>query len=1502
MAYEYDTPAAWIGFSAGPFSAAAEFDPVSLSCLARPVGTAPGAAVSTVITLAPDAVWQTVTRLHFASAMPGVSGVSGGLMAGIALPSPPAISRRNQPDLIAAEGWEDGTDGGLLAELGSETESIDNRIDHLLQTPPQLVRNAFLPGKPVSFALHLAARQAWTGRIAGEVVRRPGANPVSLGPKTVTVTPGRTAVIPFTFTPDRAGTWVIRFREGNDRSPLVEIPVTVDKPSGLYLADSLAVPRDGVEFSRYRMERWREPGRFDPHSLAFPVTASIPSPHTAYAKPLSGGPLRLLACFPFITGRKAVELMQRLDCRPDVVLIGGHGYAESTTSPQEAAGLRAPADEVRAMKRALLRKPEVILLAGVVWNYFPDEIRRELLRQTAEEGVPLILAGAINLPPVFRQAYGRNPKPGDTLDASGSLGRGTIRFFSEMAPGGLMRPEFLDSEREWEALCHDLVRLGRGEPSLRVEPPRFAADPGTGIVVVENRGPAPFRGRLELAIRRETGLRDSVYGVTVFPEYADAGVVTRPLSLGPGATNRIVFALPASPPGKERVFAIIRDEQGAVVDWRSAGRSLRSAYRIEGFETLPAAAHSPLRLCRDDDMRIRFRWAGGALEGPVDLEARGVDVAGRELFRVRRAVSGLRNGEPVEMVAPLRRAVRSLLVAQVAVSQGGRVLVEARRKAPVFLADRRSAFRFRQLDNENWFPFTERTIDDFVGSRAGFEQFDIEPHAFGNVFAVPGGPTREEQERLRRAESLLQGAPSAPEADLDFRRSSRLDEVEALVRQGGSGKKAASPIRSPCFHDPDFRAFQKTAVRGLAADPRCPQQVLAVDEFVYGLNACRCDRCARAFSAFLQSGYGDLARLNAEWQTAFRGWDEARLYGIESDFPVPRDADWPRVLDTWMFKAAQHAAFVAELEAEGRAVDPDFAMGYSGTYKMSPFNGLDLFAMAKAGRIHGVYRDNLEWMSFAGPAAVFGWQSGYGAMYNPAHEAARPWELLAAGQSGIGNFTCPAYPMAGPDGSLHEGPRRFFENFDQVRRGPAALLLDCRCYDPVAIYFSSPSFFVHALEWWRESKPRETFKPDVGNGGSVNDWPRRASHLIAGLAAGHQVSPYYVGYGDVAAGAWGPIGKPRILVLPYTPALSREEASRLAAFVREGGLLIGTVNAATRSEHGAPLARPLLDEVFGVRRARPVPFPTLRENAADLRTRARFRLPGMDADLAFTPSVVGPPAALEAVTATVHGRWGEGQTGGADCAGQPVRQGTGRGVEFPGCGPGADHRSPAGRLWPPGAGRDPGLGDRAGGDPAVFDGRRPGGAQAADPLAFPGWGQPVCGGRDSQRVSARPGPGNPRRDRASGAALDHRPAGGYGAGQGCAVCAVVRRPDGRGLRLPAVCGPGAADSGAGPGAAGGYPAVSGGTGHGRGAHWPACLPGGLPGAGRPARRRAGLQCGSARRPGGNRSAPGLQRADGNVDTARPRCRHRRDGGGKGRGERPRGGASLTETVRGPPRS
>ena len=72
----------------------------------------------------------------------------------------------------------------------------------------------------------------------------------------------------------------------------------------------------------------------------------------------------------------------------------------------------------------------------------------------------------------------------------------------------------------------------------------------------------------------------------------------------------------------------------------------------------------------------------------------------------------------------------------------------------------------------------------------------------------------------------------------------------------------------------------------------------------------------------------------------------------------------------------------------------------------------------------------------------------------------------------------------------------------------------------------------------------------------------------------------FVAYSDIEREG---LDRFRLLIMPYSQAVSRREAKQIAAFVRSGGTVLADLYPAVRDKHCKPTAQGLLDEVLGVR-------------------------------------------------------------------------------------------------------------------------------------------------------------------------------------------------------------------------------------------------------------------------------------------------------------------------------
>jgi len=1106
-----------------------------------------------------------------------VAGAEGGIIGRIAL-SPPV-------DLTAAEVVE-----GRFEDV---TRFVDVEEIDLGPTPGGVApatpasKKGYRKGSKVLVRITLTSALARKATLTAYAARLPTGVPQRLGAKAVRLEAGAPQEVRLGFVPKDVGTWRvdIEVTEGDRRLCVLRRAVEVQGPSGFMLTS----PPPGR-----RGEVFREWGRFDPFSIHRKPGLEVQVPHVEYARPYHRGKVRAALVVPWQLGREAVEILQRMDLEADVVYTGGHGFIWEQRLVHGKLR-RAPIDEVNALKEALNGAPQVIMLIGTPASWFGEDVVAEIVRQV-RTGTGLVLAPMQGFPDFFaaleKDAQERPIWPGEGSRVA-HLGKGRLCFVPAPGSHRSYRPQVATSELRLEQFCRAVLWAARMEPRVRldVRPRRLAFDnlgPAKSVtVLLHNDSGDALNGTLELIARQERA-RDfpSVYGraysvgVLLSMPYClleDVYTARREIALAAGAERRVTLNLPPLRAGTYRVFVVLRDGEDRVVNWTHVPTRVTTPVRVRRAEItkLPADDRRLFGFREEDRFRLDLEFqATGDL--PADLTAflAGEDKTGRVLFRRRVPVKFDAKRAKVRFESGLAGAHYRLLILRFGLEAAGRPLLEERR--PLLMresAGRRPKFRFVLLDNESNLPLHLTGMSEQMGpySAVTFAWYEMTCWPVGEFLKVArwveDARDAAAREVGKKAERLMKA----------------LGEGDKLARLGqrrpSAPREAEKPfVRLPCFNNPRFRQNRIEAIRRFASARGIlgPQYVYFTHEYGYGSpDACQCRYCQAAFRKHLKEMYGSLAALNREWGTHYDTWDDVRLHRIGKDLTPPPMRDWPRVIDTQRYKSTQLMDLAFAVRRAGEDISDDIRWGHIALSKMGLWVGMDFWEWSRIGRKHIMYRDVDEWRSMAGLDSTTGWHSGYGRQYNPSESQYKLWAALLAGRWGIAHFTCPGYPLARPDGTFFEGPKALVDTLHEIHRGWGDLLLGHDLKDGVGIYRSSHSFFVHMMEYWqaRGKKP--------GNG--AMDWPRRIAHFLVGAAAGHQqAAAHYLWHGQAEKGSLGLFGKPRIIFLCYTTAMSEAEARTLRAFVREGGTLVGGVNVATRDIHGRPYEKPLLDDLFGI--------------------------------------------------------------------------------------------------------------------------------------------------------------------------------------------------------------------------------------------------------------------------------------------------------------------------------
>lgn len=431
-------------------------------------------------------------------------------------------------------------------------------------------------------------------------------------------------------------------------------------------------------------------------------------------------------------------------------------------------------------------------------------------------------------------------------------------------------------------------------------------------------------------------------------------------------------------------------------------------------------------------------------------------------------------------------------------------------------------------------------------------------------------------------------------------------------------KHTKDGIRPQCLSNPAVVEKYTAAAREAAAKQR-PFGLYAAgitdEAFLTSRHqrdeVCFSPHCQERYRQWLQKCYGSLDALNAEWGTNHRDWSEirgARTEDVRGKANFAPFVDFRTFMtDVWVdaCKTVTHAYHQAA---------PHMPIGHTNTFGADPFNGNDYWKLctqtgfgwgqeySEAIKPQGQKAIFEIWRSFvetpesrrtrspdgtpaaAAPFFNYGW-IGYDHSVPAAHY--EPWWLALHGARGLSWYAVNSMDMGrGTSWSLVYPTLRFTsysqaarEGLHDLRSGCGKLVMEyAREEAQIALLWSYPSMLVS----WCESQCDE---PEPHERPGADSF---VSHYRSALTVRQHIDELqldcdYVAPDQILTG--DRLKRYRLLVLPFTVAMSRPLADRLRQFMEGGGVIVGDLRCLRTDEHGKPFeGGGPLERLFGVRR------------------------------------------------------------------------------------------------------------------------------------------------------------------------------------------------------------------------------------------------------------------------------------------------------------------------------
>jgi len=387
------------------------------------------------------------------------------------------------------------------------------------------------------------------------------------------------------------------------------------------------------------------------------------------------------------------------------------------------------------------------------------------------------------------------------------------------------------------------------------------------------------------------------------------------------------------------------------------------------------------------------------------------------------------------------------------------------------------------------------------------------------------------------------------------RRQALADRWAAYKKSGmTTADKKKHLVRDHCFSRSSVREDQRKAISGAAKSQAKynPGTYYIGDESSltsYGMEAelCYTDECLARFRKWLEKEYGTLDALNRKWKKSYADWAEIVPPSIVE---AQRDKDYVPWADHRTFMEIVYAENLEFLRAELKKIDPVGEMELTGTQAPTSFNAMDWARHMDHVKRFVPYSGNFMWdmCRCISPGVKMVGLTGYGSKGDGVKNSL--WVQALHGLNGVNIFW--EWSLVDADMTLSQNAEDIGEVFRELRGdGVGRLLTTCKWRpNDIAIHFSMPS--VHAARLLN----KESFPTQCRNG-----WCQMAQDLH------YQFD--IISYLQVERGLLNEKSY-KVLVLPYTLAVSPEEVAEMRKFVEAGGTIIADTDCGKFDDHCDP--------------------------------------------------------------------------------------------------------------------------------------------------------------------------------------------------------------------------------------------------------------------------------------------------------------------------------------------
>ena len=902
----------------------------------------------------------------------------------------------------------------------------------------------------------------------------------------------------------------------------------------------------------------------------YKLSDELVSWHIPWAKPYAGGTIKALVIAPRGTQRETLELAQRLDLDYTCVLTLTTKEAGWTAK----SGPYAPADGIsneevlHDLRQKLQADYDVLIIGHLQWSMFPNDILYTILKKV-HDGTGLLYTYS---------AFGRTDKVSKML-AKGE-GKDPEKFvttgvpFAALPVLGELGADKVVQLRQFKRGRIAALDYGPKLPRFQFLTPFPPDDKGDSPP--EERGLSPSYADLHYEYYMSLVVKSVLWAAGRTPQlffrsWGKDGATFQRKDIGEATLAATLFGKAA--PGRIDAEMTVRTAAGAVVLERSQQLAMDEAEKTLTFKltTLPRGRYFADLVLRRGARPVNWATTFFDVETAVHIASVETD---RSFY-----LPGQKVQATVRLSAPAKEGMQ--LVAAMEDSLG-RVMAGA--AMPLNPGDT-SASCAPPLEN----PLTI-TAKLCVALVDGNGLVHEHKKGFGIVrrkwddflFCVwtAGSHFNERVRRLMFKQITKAGVDTFTNSSRNAAAARRAAElgfwgIPYMTRYSYSGKELA---RTPCLTDPKFLDGHLAGLEEVARGqrPYDPQGYTLGDECFLargGTDVCFSPTCTADLRQWLRTEYPSVEALNASWGTAYKSFDEAEPVTLAD---AKKSGQLPRWVDHRRHMEFVYARMMDRAKEAIRRADPTARVGFDGPFNTTSQSGNDWWRLMEVFDLCNIYfHEPDEWehvRSFARPGTLLGlWYGGYGGQQNEDYSRFFPWRALLNGYNSVWWYAVyhglSACPMDAVTPSMTQYPY-FAASAEEVREIKAgvgkALMNAQRQDDGIAVHYSQSS--VHASSAY----------PGLG---VLYSTQRQWYALLEDM--GFQYTCY--AYAQLERQGIDP-ARFRVLVLPYSQAVSPKEAKAIEAFARAGGTVLADLRPAVADHHGKRQLPGLLDHLFGIKR------------------------------------------------------------------------------------------------------------------------------------------------------------------------------------------------------------------------------------------------------------------------------------------------------------------------------